>query len=224
MPALTYAWPDHWSSPWGGIRCLVLGCEFATIGRSNLEQYTELLEHCEQQWGGGHEVLIGMLHQDICFHDGCSYRLDRPAFTTTGLVRALYDHETSTHNGATSMSQIEPFITLVRKGLVNLPDPKKVKIAIFERMVEHLGMMGNTTSLVFQRGGFFDPAHHTLENLRQVLSPRSLRPAGLQSPYWEPIPANLFLTNIAPRVDAPANDLWRIVWTRLRLMYAEGRL
>lgn len=219
---ITYAWPDHWRSAWGSIRCLVLGCKFATISGGNVHlQYRELLEHCEQQRTGGHGVLIGIIHQDRCVYDGCSYR--RP-LNVVAPVRCLWHHETTTHNGAISMSQIEPFITLVRKGRVNLPDPQNVKIAIFERMEEHLSMMGNTNLLIFQQGGFPNPAHQTRETLRQILSPPFLRPAGLQSPYWEPVPADLFLTNIAPRVDASANDLWRIVWTRLRLMYAEGRM
>ena len=224
MSEIVDAWPDHWRSQQGGIGCLVLGCEFATNGISKSEEYVQLLEHCKQQGSGGHKVLIAMLHQDICVHDGCSWKLDYMD-RSTSLVRDLYDHEISTHSGATSMSRIESFIALVRKGRVNMPGLTETMKAIFARMVQHLGMMGNTSLLMFQRGGILDPAQQNLNNLILVLSPPFLRrPASVHTPYWEPISADLFLMNIAPGVYAPENDLWAVIWSRLRVMYAGGRM
>lgn len=218
-------WPHHWQSHDGGIRCIVMGCNFITDGPSHRDQAADLLKHCEDQCGLEHDVLIHMLRQNWCVHSGCSYNRSR---CETSQIRYLFHHEKSTHNGATSMSRVETFVTLVRQGDVKLTKLYDVKMAIFDRMVHKIYLMGNAIFLVYRMGGYIDPRDQTFENLEKILSPRSLRPDQhrtiYRTPYWEPMPSHLFLTNIPPEANAPDNDLWRIVWTRLRLMYDGGRI
>lgn len=122
------------------------------------------------------------------------------------------------------MSHIDSFTVLVRNGRIDIGDQEPVQNAIFDCMVNRLPLAGNTLILIFRLGGFPDPAHQTRENLREIPSPPLLRPGGWQAPYREPITPHLFLMNIQPRFHAPAYDLWRVLWTRLRLMYAGGRM
>ena len=199
---------------------MVLGCSFVIPATAAFDQLSGLLDHCEghHDWAPWeHQVMVHMLRQRWCVHHGCSYRCSGTK------IRSLFNHELM-HNGATSMSRIESFVTFVRQGRVNMMDLHQVKQAIFMRMVENLHLAGNTIKLIFRMGGFFEEIYHTRENLRNLLAPTSLRPAGWEVPYWEPIPPELFLTNIPPRNDAPANDIWRICWDRLRFIYAGGRL
>lgn len=128
------------------------------------------------------------------------------------------------HNGATSMSRIESFVALVRQGRVEITRLEEIQMAIFTRMVEKIHLMGNAVLMIYRMAGYLDPRDHTIDNLRKILSPWYLRPNSLPATYWVPVPSDRFLTNIPPAADAPANDLWRIVWTRLRLMYAGGRI
>lgn len=178
----------------------------------------ELLQHCHEQDEAEHEVLAHMFRQIKCAHNGCSFQ----GFHTEASIRSLSAHERSAHNGATSMVHIESFVTLVRQGRVSMPDLDIVKKSIFARMLDLLRLTGNTIILIYRMGGCFNPVDQRPDNLIKILSPRIYRPAGV--PYWEPLPANLFLMNIAPRADAPANDLWRVLWTQLRRMYAGGRI
>lgn len=212
-------WPHHWQSHDGGIRCIVMGCNFITDGPSHRDQAADLLKHCEDQCGLEHDVLIHMLRQNWCVHSGCSYN---PSRCETSQIRYLFHHEKSTHNGATSMSRVETFVTLVRQGDVKLTKLYDVKMAIFDRMVHKIYLMGNAIFLIYRMGGCLDPRDQTLENLRKILASQALGPIEYRTPYWEPMPSHLFLTNIPPEVNAPDNDLWRIVWTRLRLMYDGG--
>lgn len=137
-------------------------------------------------------------------------------------IRALFAHEISAHDDDTSMVHIESFVTLVRQGRVSMPDLDVVKKSIFVRMVDLLHLTGNTMILIYRMGGYIHPVDQRPENLIQILLPRYQRPNDIE--YWEPLPASQFLMNIAPRADALATDLWRVLWTRLRLMYAGGRI
>lgn len=211
-------WPNHWQTPNGNVRCLVFGCEFITWVASDFDMAKELQEHCHDQLGGDHEVLAHMFRQTRCAHDGCKFNDFHPLSS----IRCLFQHERSAHDGATSMVHIESFVTLVRQGRVTMPNLDSVKKSIFDRMVDKLYFTGNTMILIYRMGGYFDPVDQRLENLREILSPRALQPDW--APYWQPLPLHLFLMNIAPRADAPADDLWRVLWTRLRLMYAGGRI
>lgn len=99
-----------------------------------------------------------------------------------------------------------------------------VKMDIFDRMVDKIHLTGNMIVLMYRLGGYPDPEDQHYETLKKILSPSSLRPIDREVPHWEPLPSHLFLMNIRPSVDAPPNDLWRVLWTRLRLMYAGGRI
>ena len=217
---LQYDWPLHWQSSDGAIQCVVLGCFFKTHATSVVDQWRDLRDHCKNQIGWEHHVLWHMLRQTRCVHHGCSHQSHRQPW----MVRELFDHETSTHNGATIMSRIESFVTLVRQGRVNMTDLDEVKEAIFERMVDKIYLTGNTIILIFRMAGLPHHTDQTTANLRGILSLPALQQGGPQASLWEPVPPRLFLTNIAPRVGAPVNDLWRVLWTRLRIMYAEGRI
>lgn len=100
-----------------------------------------------------------------------------------------------------------------------------VKMDIFDRMVDKLHLTGNTIVLIYRLGGYPDPEDQHYETLKKILSPSSLRPVvNREVPHWEPLPSTAFLVNIQPDVDSPPNDLWRVLWTQLRLMYAGGRI
>ena len=187
---------------------------------SVFDQWRDVRDHCEDQSGWEHHVLGHMLRQIRCVHDGCSYR----GFIQPDRMRSLFDHEVSMHNGATSMWRVEPFVVLARQRRVTMRHLYAVKNTIFERMVDKMNPIGNTIILMFPSAGFPHSSDWTPANLRSILSPSHLRLGGSETLLWEPLPSGLFLLNIAPRADAPANDLRRLLWTRLRLLCAEGRI
>lgn len=215
-----YYWPTHWQTGDWRVRCIAFECFFVTESVETNGQARELKNHCEDRNDSEHEVLLHMHRQVRCVHQGCSFiRGKGPA-----MVRALFQHETREHHGATSMSRIDSFVSLFRQGHVYMPYLDDVKRAIFDRMMDHIHWTGSTVNLIYQAGGFPDPAHQTPELLMEILSPSHLRPYHYYSPIWDPIPPHLFLMNVQPSADAPANDAWREAWTRLRTMYAEGRI
>ena len=214
----TYHWPFHWNTPNGNVRCIVFACHFITYAATEYDKMKDLLEHCEDQCDGNHKVMVHILRQRRCVHEDCSYSRGT---SDPWRVRLLFEHEIIAHNDATSMSHIESFVTLIRQERVRMANLNDVKKAVFQRMEEMLHFTGNTMILIYRMGGYPHPADQTPENLREILSPQTVQRG---APYWEPLPSYLFLMNIAPGADAPADDLWRVLWTQLRLMYAGGRI
>ncbi len=213
---MSYSWPDHWQAPGNAIRCIASNCDFATHGGSDLARLLELQDHCIQQAGDqfvDHFILLQMLRQKQCVYDGCGYDAARHDG-----VKDLFSHEKWSHGNRTTMSRIESFIVLVRQGRVDMLDQDDLKKAIFARMETRIHWTGNSRMMIFRRAGYMHPAYHTPENLRLILSPDRSRP------YWEPVPIEYFLMNIAPGPEVPQADLWREIWTRFRNMYAGGRI
>ena len=206
-------WPLHWYNREGGIRCVVHGCFFVTRAASACDQLGELQGHSIFHFDWEHVVLFQMLNQVYCVHPGCNYGNSQ--------TQALFVHEATSHN-ATSTSRIEGFVTLARNRRGPIAYLDEVYLAIFHRMVDKLYLTGYTTVLMFQQAGLHNPAEQTQENLIEILHPIYLRSWHRPSAYWEPLPAAEFLMNVAPSINAPADDPWRICWSRLRIMYAQG--
>ena len=209
-------WPYHWYTG-GDIRCVVFGCEFVTPAAAAIDQLADLEKHFGSVRNFEHTVMVHMLCQLWCVH--CGHFSGNPARPLT--MQSLFHHEVVAHSD-TSMSRIEQFVTLARNGRVRARNPDAIHMAIFGRMLDNIELMGDTVFLMFLRAGYVNPAHQTRNNLIQIVSQRTLRPEPPQDKYWTPLPAAQFLMNVAPGVNEPANGVWRVQWTCLRIMYAQG--
>ena len=196
---------------------MVFGCEYVTHAATAIDQLADLERHFHYVCTFEHTVMVHMLCQLWCVH--CGHYSGYPFTPLT--MQSLFDHEVLEHSD-TSMSRIEQFVTLARNGRVRALNLDAIHMAIFGRMLDNIELMEDTVFLMFLRAGYVDPAHQTRNNLIQILSQRFLLPIPPQIRYWAPLPPDQFLMNVAPGIDTPADDVWRVQWTCLRIMYAQG--
>ena len=139
-------------------------------------------------------------------------------------VLDLFRHEELDHESH-SMSTIEGFVALVRRGH-NVSATDATKNAIFRRMVQIITdspMLALLSQYLTFRMTNLERKTLDFEDLKCILSPPVNRPNGLESPYYEPIKPEDFLSYLKPEGDERA-VWWEPVWTNLRSRYADGRI
>lgn len=219
-----HRWPDHWYHDQDHIRCIVPNCGFVTPSPTVLLQWTQIHDHCIGTQGAEHEILKKMLQQTRCAIDNC----DLPPLpqSVDRRIRALFAHENAAH-GSADMSNICSFVRLAREGRLSsrsMPD-QDCEVLAFQRMLAKvLALPDATKDLLFQKSGFHQPDQQTPETMGKILTADYLAQPGDEPPYWWPIRAEHFLWQCRPQSNNPADHHWRILWTRLREEYADGRI
>ncbi|KAM0795699.1 hypothetical protein BDR22DRAFT_580042 [Usnea florida] len=239
-------WPSHWynnsENQFFGFRlvCPAVGCDrsfkeekFEEM-RAHWNQLGTPIHHSfkHQHWDASgtptsdsyptlydHVILFAMSYQTKCIHVS---ETGQPCnFDPAGDLRALLGHEQRDHNGKTDMSTIGKFLALLRKGLVNLPDPAYEKF-VFNRLVSNIVARPDLRDAILKKENI-EIRHMGSQEKRTRLATI----LGQQNAYdgrrsHAVTPQQDFLARIAPTADDGTD--WLQAWEQLRSMYAQGTI
>lgn len=219
-------YPEHWYHNRDQLHCIVPDCGFVTPSIYIQLQWHQLDYHCTETPGAEHKVLKSLLHQSCCAIDGCQHLAFRSGASKR--LRALFAHEESTH-GSLDMSHICSFVKLAREGRIlsgrhREPEPHCERLTFFRMMEKIQALPVAAVELLFRKSGFHNLDQQTPENMGRILTADPLAQHGESPPYWWPVRVDNFLWLCRPIPNDPVDELWRILWTRLRAEYADGRI
>lgn len=129
------------------------------------------------------------------------------------------------------MSTLNSFIALSREGKTSEAGEKALE-PIFGLMVmkiqlswaaeELVGRAGLTEVMGTEINAQHDSGQVPGDVIAGIVAPVELRPGGGEAPRWMPVPKELFLWDLRPR--GWGDDRWGVIWSWLRVLYAEGDL
>ena len=225
-------WPEDWYYDQSCIRCIVPNCGFLSNTQDVELQWTQVHDHCLNRSDPEHSLLEIMLRQRLCVVEDChKIGLWDPS---PGLsIRRLFGHERNEHN-STTMSDLCSFVRLAREGRIRFgragggkvtdPEPNCERLAFLRMMEKVQALPAAALDLLFRKSGSHHPDKQTPENLGRILTNDPLAQPGDDPPFWWPVRADHFLEFCRPHTTPPADADWRVIWSNLRAMYADGRI
>ena len=216
-------WPESWYIPANKdqakrLKCIARGCDH--IFRTNTD-----IRYRFNHWQNSsspnrsittdHGILRALNAQRNCPYPACNYTFSSNKGQS---IRDLFQHELDEH-GTKYTTSIEGIVTLVRQGRFRTVTPELQEL-IWHRMCQ---ILKTTREYRVMLEYCHLPPYTIGENFKPLLSPEQLRPRGPLDPYYIPIPAERFLSHLAPNPFDLRFELdWETHWNALRVWYAKG--